>query len=70
MSIFSIGNHIWKGDDMKCKCGFKFAGAGEFRNCDAFITNKGESGIICPQCHTKYVNGKEVKIENNRSRKR
>jgi len=21
-----------------CECGFKFAGAGEFRNCGAFIT--------------------------------
>ena len=27
---------------MKCKCGFKFSGAGEFRNCEAFITKKGE----------------------------
>ena len=42
---------------MKCKCGFKFAGPGEFRNCNAFVTDKGESGIICPDCGTAYVNG-------------
>ena len=46
---------------MKCVCGFKFAGPGEFRNCDAFITDEGQSGIICPQCQTKYVNGTKVK---------
>lgn len=47
---------------MKCVCGFKFAGAGEFRNCDAFINDKGESGVICPKCGKAYVNGKEVII--------
>lgn len=54
----------FKGDKMKCKCGFKFAGAGEFRNCEAFITDKGESGIVCPKCKKTYVNGKEVKIKD------
>jgi len=43
---------------MKCyKCGFKFAGPGEFRNCEAFIDGDGRSGVICPECGTKYVNG-------------
>lgn len=44
--------------ELKCKCGFKFAGAGEFRNCDAFITNRGESGIVCPKCGAKYIGGR------------
>ena len=47
---------------MKCKCGFKFSGPGEFRNCDAFITDKGESGIVCPKCKKAYVDGKKVKL--------
>ena len=45
---------------MKCSCGFKFADAGEFRNCEAFITKQGEGGVICPDCGKTYVNGKEV----------
>ena len=45
---------------LKCVCGFKFSGPGEFRNCEAFITDKGQSGIVCPKCQTKYVNGKKV----------
>jgi hypothetical protein len=45
-----------------CACGFKFAKAGEFRNCEAFITKRGESGIVCPKCDTKYINGEEVDI--------
>lgn len=48
---------------MKCKCGFKFAGPGEYRNCEAFITTEGQSGIICPDCETAYVNGVEVVLE-------
>lgn len=48
---------------MKCYCGFKFAGPGEFRNCEAFITKDGQGGIICPKCGKCYVNGKEVKFE-------
>ena len=47
---------------MKCKCGFKFSGPGEFRNCSAFITDKGKSGSICPDCGKKYVDGREVEI--------
>ena len=45
---------------MKCKCGFKFAGPGEYRNCEAFIDENGNGGVICPKCGTAYVNGKEV----------
>lgn len=47
---------------MNCKCSFKFSGAGEFRNCEAFVTSKGESGITCPKCDTSYVNGAEVAL--------
>jgi len=50
---------------MKCKCGFKFAGPEEFRNCEAFITEDGESGIVCPDCGTCYVNNCEVKLKEN-----
>lgn len=48
---------------MKCCCGFEFAGPGEFRNCEAFVTTDGQSGIICPDCKRKYISGKLV-IEN------
>jgi len=48
---------------MKCKCGFMFSGAGEFRNCEAFITDDGQSGIICPKCGTAYVHGYEVRLK-------
>ena len=51
---------------MQCSCGFKFSRVGEFRNCEAFITDKGESGIICPKCGKTYINGRRVKIENNK----
>ena len=47
----------------KCKCGFKFAGPGEFRNCEAFITKEGHGGVICPDCGTCYCNGEEVNLE-------
>jgi hypothetical protein len=50
----------------KCRCGFKFSGPGEFRNCDAFVTEQGESGIICPECGRCYVNGNEVKINEEK----
>lgn len=43
---------------MKCKCGFQFAGPGEFRNCNAFIDGDGDSGVICPKCGKRYVNKK------------
>jgi len=39
----------------KCSCGFKFAVPGEYRNCNAFITEDGKSGVICPDCGKKYV---------------
>lgn len=48
---------------MKCKCGFKFSEPGEFRNCEAFITEQGQGGYTCPECDTSYVNGVEVKVE-------
>jgi len=50
---------------MKCKCGFQFSGPGEFRNCEAFITDRGESGIICPKCDKKYIKGIEVYLEGD-----
>lgn len=40
---------------MTCSCGFKFAGPGEFRNCQAFIDKDGNSWIICPKCGKTYV---------------
>ena len=48
---------------MKCKCGFKFAGAGEYRNCQAFINEKGQGGVVCPKCGTAYIGNQEVKIK-------
>ena len=42
---------------MECKCGFKFSGPGEFRNCDAFIDHRGKGGIICPKCGKMYIDG-------------
>jgi len=44
---------------MYCVCGFKFAGPGEFRNCEAFTLN-GQSGIVCPDCKREYISGVEV----------
>ena len=38
-----------------CTCGFRFSGAGELRNCGAFISDKGESGVVCPDCNQHYV---------------
>ncbi len=40
---------------MKCICGFKFSDPGEFRNCNAFITADGKSGVVCPRCLRRYV---------------
>lgn len=54
---------------MKCKCGFKFSGPGEFRNCNAFITADGQSGIICPKCGQCYVNGAEVIVDGIENKK-
>ena len=42
----------------ECVCGFLFAGPGEFRNCNAFIDDEGDSGVICPNCGREYVNKK------------
>lgn len=51
----------------KCKCGFKFAGAGEFRNCEAFITTDGKSGVTCPKCDRKYVDGQEIVLKKEKN---
>lgn len=50
----------------KCSCGFKFAGAGEYRNCEAFITDKGKGGIICPKCNKAYVDGREIRLADRK----
>ena len=47
---------------MTCVCGFKFAGPGEFRNCEAFVTEQGDSGVICPKCRKAWVNGQEITL--------
>ena len=54
---------------MNCKCGFKFSGPGEYRNCEAFIDDKGRGGIICPKCNTAYIDGQEVKLEKDKPEK-
>jgi len=51
---------------MKCECGFEFSGAGEFRNCEAFITEGGDGGVICPKCNTAYVKGQKVKLNKEK----
>lgn len=51
---------------MLCDCGFKFSGPGEFRNCEAFITAEGHSGVICPGCGQAYVGGIPVNLEESR----
>jgi len=48
---------------MKCICGFEFAKLGEFRNCEAFITKEGKSGVVCPTCNKTYIDGVEIIIE-------
>jgi len=45
---------------MTCPCGFEFAGPGQFRNCEAFVTTTGKSGVTCPQCGKHFVDGQEV----------
>ena len=49
---------------LTCKCGFAFAGPGEFRNCEAFICPDGQSGVTCPECGTNYVNGEEYVLNS------
>jgi hypothetical protein len=48
---------------MKCTCGFQFSGPGEFRNCEAFVTEEGHSGVICPKCQKAYVEGVEIELK-------
>lgn len=50
---------------MNCECGFKFSGPDEFRNCEAFITENGRTGVICPECGTKYLMGREYQGVKN-----
>jgi len=52
---------------MKCKCGFAFSGPGEFRNCEAFISGEGQSGVICPKCGQAYVNDQPVILDRSDS---
>ena len=40
---------------MICKCGFKFAGAGEFRNCQVYINQYDITVSVCPKCGTEYI---------------
>lgn len=54
---------------MRCKCEFKFSGPGEFRNCEAFITDKGKSGVTCPKCDKSYVDGKEIVLKDTEDAK-
>ncbi len=43
---------------MKCKCGFKFAGPGEFKNHQSILTLKGWADI-CPECGATYLHSGE-----------
>lgn len=54
---------------MTCRCGFEFAGPGEFRNCSAFIAESGRSGVICPRCGRQYV-GEELVSEEDEDEKK
>lgn len=50
---------------MECECGFRFAGPGEIRNCEAFITASGDSGVICPECGAAYLmDGRGGRVES------
>ena len=49
---------------LTCKCGFEFAGPGEYRNCEAFILG-GRSGVVCPDCGQCYVRNEPVKLEGD-----
>jgi hypothetical protein len=48
---------------MQYECGFQFSGPGEFRNCGAFVTPDGRSGVICPDCQQAWVDGQKVKLQ-------
>ncbi len=39
---------------MKCTCGFKFSGPGEFRNCESYRDKDGNWWNICPDCGKEY----------------
>ena len=41
-------------NSLVCKCGFKFAGPGEFRNCEAYLDEDGQWWIVCPDCGMEY----------------
>ena len=49
----------------KCKCGFEFSGPGEWRNCQAFITADGQSGIECPECGQEYIGDMPVDTKHD-----
>jgi hypothetical protein len=49
---------------LECKCGFMFSGPGEFRNCEAFITKDGQSGVICPNCAARYISKESLSDES------
>lgn len=46
---------------MNCDCGFKFSGAGEFRNHNTFLTKENKWIIVCPKCKAQYSNWTEGK---------
>ena len=51
---------------MKCDCGFQFVEPGEFRNCEAFVTADGDSGVVCPDCGATYVMGQRPESEDKK----
>jgi len=42
---------------VECKCGFIFAGPGEFRNCNAYMDKDGQWWVVCPDCGAEYKTG-------------
>jgi DNA-directed RNA polymerase subunit RPC12/RpoP len=48
-------NRNQKLKDYKCTCGFQFSKPGEFRNCEAFITEDGDSAVVCPECGSIWI---------------
>lgn len=39
----------------ECECGFVFSGPGQYRNSEAFVTDAGAGGVVCPKCNTHYL---------------
>jgi len=39
---------------LMCECGFKFAGPGEYRNCEAYLDKDDQWWIVCPKCGMEY----------------